>query len=72
MPPVPSLSPRRVLKALREIGYELDRVNGSHHLMKRSGSTISVPVHNRDVPKGTLRSIINATGLSVEEFIKLT
>jgi predicted RNA binding protein YcfA (HicA-like mRNA interferase family) len=30
-----------------------------------------VPVHKKDLPPGTLRSIIRQAGLSEEEFIRL-
>jgi hypothetical protein len=34
-------------------------------------ATLSVPDH-KEVAKGTLRSLIRASGLSVDEFIELT
>jgi predicted RNA binding protein YcfA (HicA-like mRNA interferase family) len=34
--------------------------------------TVIVPVHgNRDIPLGTLRSILDQAGLTIEEFIEL-
>ena len=32
---------------------------------------VTVPVHNKDLRKGTLRSIVKQSGLTVDEFIKL-
>jgi predicted RNA binding protein YcfA (HicA-like mRNA interferase family) len=32
---------------------------------------VTVPMHRRDVPRGTLRGIIEDAGLSVEEFLAL-
>jgi predicted RNA binding protein YcfA (HicA-like mRNA interferase family) len=41
--------------------------------MKKEGSRflVTVPMHQRDVPKGTLHSIIADAGLTVDEFIQL-
>ena len=41
--------------------------------MKKEGSrfVITVPMHRRDIPKGTLRSIIEDAELTTEEFIAL-
>ena len=34
-------------------GWKLDRINGSHHIMRKNGVTLSVPVHkNSDLPTG--------------------
>jgi predicted RNA binding protein YcfA (HicA-like mRNA interferase family) len=32
---------------------------------------VTVPMHRRDVPRGTLRGIIEDAGLTVDEFVKL-
>lgn len=42
-------------------------------VMVKTGSmaTLSVPDH-KEVAKGTLRSLIRASGLTVDEFLKLT
>ena len=41
--------------------------------MKKEGSRflITIPMHRRDIPKGTLRGIIEDAGLTVEEFNQL-
>lgn len=61
------------MSAFKKHGYTLDHVNGSHHIMKKTGSaTLSIPVHgNETVGKGLLKSQIEAAGLTVEEFTKL-
>jgi predicted RNA binding protein YcfA (HicA-like mRNA interferase family) len=38
----------------------------------RGNIGITIPYHNKDLKKGTLRAIIKQTGLSVEEFLKLS
>lgn len=73
MPPVPVTPGAQVVKALEKAGFELVRVTGSHHRMTHAdGRRVSVPVHrSRDVPRGTLRSVIRDAGLTVEEFLSL-
>jgi predicted RNA binding protein YcfA (HicA-like mRNA interferase family) len=48
------------------------RQRGSHMILVKDGhmATLSVPDH-REVAKGTLRSLIRASGFTVEEFAAL-
>jgi len=58
------VSGKELIKLLRNEGWSVDRVNGSHHIMKKGEKTISVPVHsNRDLPSGTLNAILKQAGL---------
>jgi predicted RNA binding protein YcfA (HicA-like mRNA interferase family) len=72
---LPVVKGKPVLRALRNAGFELRHVRGSHHVLthpdlpRRDGFG---PVHgNRTVPIGTLAAIIEEAGLSAEEFIAL-
>jgi len=60
------------VKAFERDGWTKARQRGSHVIMVKDGSmaTLSVPDH-KEVAKGTLRSLIRASGLSADEFIKL-
>ena len=73
MPTLPRLSGRAVVKAFGRNGWELARQKGSHMILVKDGSwaTLSVPDH-REVAPGTLRSLIRASGLTVEAFLALT
>jgi predicted RNA binding protein YcfA (HicA-like mRNA interferase family) len=65
-----SVSGKLLCKILEKRGWELRRVTGSHHIYAREDSDyiLSVPVHsNRDLPKGTLRSIMRDAGLIEED-----
>lgn len=70
MPPVPLLKPAIVVKAFENLDWEIARQKGSHIIMTREGhlATLSIPKHP-EIARGTLRSLINRAGLSVEEFI---
>ena len=69
------LSGRQVVRALERAGFRELRVSGSHHILGKSGgagSRVIVPVHGaRDVPPGTVRSIITQAGMTVDAFIAL-
>jgi predicted RNA binding protein YcfA (HicA-like mRNA interferase family) len=69
MPPVPVLPARDVIKAFESFGWRTGRMRGSHCMMSRHGSqmTLAIPMH-REVARGTLRSLIADAGLTVEEF----
>ena len=69
MSKIPSLTPQKIIKVLEKRGFVLDRIKGSHHIyyhpeMKRR---VVVPLHKRDLPKGTLLEILKQAGISKEE-----
>jgi predicted RNA binding protein YcfA (HicA-like mRNA interferase family) len=72
MPTLPRLSGRAVVKAFVRDGWELARQKGSHMILVKEGSwaTLSVPDH-REIAPGTLRSLIRASGLTVDQFAAL-
>ena len=71
---LPVVSGRDAVRALEKLGFELHNVRGSHHVMKRAGPparAVSVPVHGRkELPRGTLKAIIEQSGATKEEFVK--
>ena len=71
MPAIPVLSGRKVLKAFESLGWQVARQKGSHIILIKPGSiaTLSVPDH-KEVARGTLRSLIRASGLTVSEFLE--
>ena len=55
---------KQVAKQLREAGWGLDRIHGSHHIFVKDRRICPVPVHgNANLPPGTLASIRRMTGL---------
>jgi predicted RNA binding protein YcfA (HicA-like mRNA interferase family) len=65
---LPSIPGAKVVRALERVGFEVVRINGSHHVMKHpDGRAVSVPVHTYDMPKGTLRNILAIIGLTADE-----
>lgn len=68
---LPILSGKEIVKIFESLGWEVSRQRGSHIIMTKGGEivTLSVPNH-REVARGTLRSLIRAANLTVEEFSK--
>jgi predicted RNA binding protein YcfA (HicA-like mRNA interferase family) len=69
-----SVSGKELIKFLLRIGFEVVRINGSHHRLRHGdGRVTTVPVHrNNDLPKGLLRKIIREDlKMELEEFTKL-
>jgi len=69
MPSLPALSGRKVAEVFESFGWEVVRRRGSHIILVKENhnATLSVPDH-KEVAKGTLRSLIRAAGIAVEEF----
>lgn len=74
MPKLPVLSGSDVIKALSKIGFVHVRTKGSHAILNKQTDkgkiTIPVPLH-KELAKGTLKSIMNQAGLSLEDLLKL-
>ncbi|MFQ5822828.1 MAG: type II toxin-antitoxin system HicA family toxin [bacterium] len=71
---LPAVKPREVIKALQRAGFYLHHQTGSHVRLihqTKPHRRVSIPLHNKDLKKGTFKSILRHPELSVEEFIKL-
>ena len=66
---LPVLSGREVVRVFERFGWQFVRQSASHMVLTKPGAmaSLSVPDH-REVAKGTLRSLIRAAGLTVEQF----
>ncbi len=66
------LSGKEVVRAFEKDGWSMVRRRGSHMILVKEGymATLSVPDH-REVARGTLRSLIRASGMTVERFVSL-
>lgn len=52
-----------LLKLLKSNGWQVVRIQGSHHVLQKGGKTEVIPIHGKDVPKGLLNAILKRTGL---------
>lgn len=70
MPRLPIITSKKVLTILKNKGFEIDHTTGSHYILydKITKKRVTVPFHAKDLPKGTLLSIIKSAELSKEDF----
>ena len=73
MPKLPNVKGKQLLKILLKTGYDLDHIQGSHHVLRRKGGRkTTIPIHgNKEIPKGTLLGILTDLDISKEEFSQL-
>jgi len=69
----PVVSGKKCVKVLGKAGFYFKRREGSHITLRRDNpfAQVVVPDH-KELDRGTLRAIIRQTGLSVDEFVRLT
>ncbi|MEI6851572.1 MAG: type II toxin-antitoxin system HicA family toxin [Bacteroidota bacterium] len=62
-------SAKNLIRILLLHGYEFKRAKGSHQLFYNSdlNKTVIVPVHGKDMPKGTFLSILKQAGIDKSE-----
>ena len=73
MTKLPAISGKKAIKALGRAGFYVHHQKGSHVTLCNEDNPkirVVVPLHHT-VKKGTLKSIIRDTGLTVEEFVNL-
>lgn len=54
---------KELLKLLKKNGWNVVRINGSHHVLQKDGKTTVVPLHGKDVPAGLLNRILKEARL---------
>jgi predicted RNA binding protein YcfA (HicA-like mRNA interferase family) len=69
-PTLPVLSGADVVRTFTKLGWNVARQRGSHVIMIKDGerATLSIPDH-RTIAKGTLRSLIRAANMTVDDFV---
>ena len=74
MSDLPVVRPRQLIRALERAGFFVHHIRGSHHYLRhpdRPGLLITVPVHSRDLKRGTLRAILRQAGLTPDDLRSL-
>ena len=59
------VTPKEVLKELKKDGWYVDRIRGSHHMLKHTSKAgrVTVPVHKEDLKPKTLHTIFKQAGI---------
>ncbi|MBI5154260.1 type II toxin-antitoxin system HicA family toxin [Candidatus Poribacteria bacterium] len=71
MPPLPIVGGMEAVRAFERLGWRVARQRVSHIILTRPGSmaTLSIPDH-RELDRGTLRSLLRAARVTVEQFVE--
>ncbi|OGE80614.1 MAG: hypothetical protein A2660_01925 [Candidatus Doudnabacteria bacterium RIFCSPHIGHO2_01_FULL_45_18] len=69
MPRLPALTSKKVIAQLKSRGFLLDHTTGSHFIFyhPETKKRVTVPYHTKDLPKGTLLSILKQAGINRNE-----
>lgn len=69
MSTIPTYTPKELIRILEQHGFILDRAKGSHQIFIHplSRKRIVIPLHNKDLPKGTFHSILKQAGIDKKE-----
>jgi len=71
VPKLPVLKPKHLLKILQKAGFKIDHTAGSHYILYHSnGKRVTLPYHLKDLPKGTIHSIIKSAGIEKKDLDK--
>ncbi len=72
MSKLPVISGKECINAFKKAEFYFKRQEGSHVTLRRDNpfAQVVVPLH-KELDRGTLRSIIRHSDLTVEEFVKL-
>ena len=71
MPKLPTVKPRQIVQFFEQQGFVLDHISGSHFIYYHPDTKrrAVVPRHNRDMPKGTLLSLLREAGFTRNDFL---
>jgi predicted RNA binding protein YcfA (HicA-like mRNA interferase family) len=69
MPKLPVFTSKNLIKLLEQKGFRLDHATGSHFIFhcQELSKRVVVPCHNKDLPKGTLLSILKQAGINKDD-----
>ena len=59
------VTPKELLKVLKKDGWYVDRIRGSHHILKHpvKEGLVTIPLHSQDLKPKTLSKILKQAGL---------
>lgn len=69
----PAVTGAQVVRALERAGFKIERVHGSHHMMRHpDGRVTSVPVHgHKTLRVGTFAKILKNVNMTADDFAAL-
>lgn len=71
MSKTPSVTLKELIRLLEQKGFVFDRSKGSHQIYfnQEKKLRIVVPMHNKDLPTGTLPAILKQAGIDKNELL---
>jgi len=62
-----NFTPKKLVKLLKQNGFVFTRQNGSHAIFRNEllQRKVVVPMHSKDIPKGTLHAILKDAGIEL-------
>ncbi len=69
MPKIPVFTSKKLIRILKKLDFQLDHTTGSHFVFYHPGTKkrAVVPYRIKDLPKGTLMSILREAGISKKD-----
>ena len=70
---LPSLTSKDMLRALLKAGFSIHHQSGSHIILRRNHDSrrVTLPMHNVDLHKGIVKSILNQAGITADQLREL-
>ena len=57
---------KELLRLMLKNGWKIERVNGSHHIMKKGNEIEVIPVHGKELPTGIANKILKRLDLDLK------
>jgi predicted RNA binding protein YcfA (HicA-like mRNA interferase family) len=73
-PPLPVVTPKQLVRAIKKAGFNPHHQSGSHlflYSVRLPVTIVCIPLHDGDLKRGTLKAILRQAGLSVADLIDL-
>lgn len=69
MPKLPAITPKKLVKVFKRLGFQIDHISGSHFVLYRATDKkrVTIPSHNKDLPKGTLLAILRQAEINKDD-----
>ena len=72
-PRLPGLTAKQVLRVFKKAGFYVHHQTGSHATLKHvedPAKRVTIPIHARELPRGTLMAIVKQAGMTQDEFLR--
>jgi predicted RNA binding protein YcfA (HicA-like mRNA interferase family) len=66
---LPSVSGKKLIRALGKLGFVVIRQKGSHVILQRESNLITVPLHD-PIKKSTINAILKQADVTLEELLE--